>query len=324
MALTAVTVFHTVQTAQEALTLCRRRDYHNASQYLVKIRRNGRILLDKSNQTYERLKNFEKWLSTQYASEIRKLDELNRLKKEKESRISSLEERERHLQQLVDENRSHIEEASRNERDALRRKAEAESKFESIASPLVLIPGYALFWGIREIIENNSAVATEAANTARKYAERQKTLENDLQEMRNLLDEGRRSLSQLRLSVQALEHKTLKEHAKLLQSRSCLRMIINALHLYSELAELAEEAVDSTDRLESVVKLAQKLKEEIEEAGATQNYENSWLLLDQFVQGEFSGMRLQYTCSSCQKTFSGVPLIIDGEAVFCDTDCKQE
>ena len=318
MALSAVTVVQTVRTAQEALSLCRRGDYHNASQHLVKIKRNGRILLDKSNNTCERLKNFEKWLSRRYANEISELDELNRLKKEKQSTIDSLEERERHLQLHVDENRSHIEEAKRNERDALRRKAEAERKFESIGSPLVLIPGYALFWGIREIIENNSAVATEAANTARRYADDQEKLEKELQEMRNLLDEGRRNLSHLRSSVLALQHKTLEEHAKLSQSRCWLSMITKALHLYSELAELAEEAVDSTKKLECVVKLAQKLKEEIEEAGAAQNYETSWLLLDQFAQGEFYGMHLQYTCSSCQNTFSGVPLIINGEEVFCD------
>ena len=318
MALSAVTVAQTVQTAQEALTLCRRGDYHIASHHLMKIKRNGRVLLDKSNNTCERLKSFEKWLSRRYTSETRELDELNRLKKEKESTIDSLEEKERHLRIRVDENRSHFEEARRNERDALRRKAAAEEKFDSIASPLVFIPGYALFWGIREIIENNSAVATEAANTASRYADNQRKLEQELQEMRNLLDEGRRNLSHLRSSVLLLERKISEEHAKLSQSRSWLSTIANALHLYSELAELAEEAVDSTEKLECVVKLAQKLKEEIEEAGAAQNYENSWILLDEFAQGEFSGMRLQYTCSSCQNTVSGVPLIINGEEVFCD------
>ena len=322
MAALAVTAVDTVQTAKKALIFCRNHDYGNATQCLVKVQESGRILVSKTQNAHKRLEDFENWLSTEYESQARELQELNYQKQMGEKRIASLEERERHLQQLVQENISDIDKARRREQNALQEKADAERKFKSILSPMVLIPGYPLFWAIRETIENNLSVAEEAAEDARRYAKKQKNLEDDIGDMRTSICKGRESVSELYRLIQAVECKSNEQHSKLSQTRLSISLTVKALKMYSEFAELAEEAVDSTMKLEKIVKMAQELQEEIEESGAAQNYEDCWDYLEKLATGELSGIYLQYTCSSCQNTFNGVPWSIRfNVAVFCKDCC---
>ena len=318
MAILSVNAFNTIQVAREALSLCRVHDYDKATQCLVEVKRSGNVLVSQTQDTIKRIENFEDWITRRYTTQITELQRLNDSKRDTEEEIRSLEARERYLEIRIRENESNIETARNRERKALEEKADAEDKFDSIVSPLALIPGYAIFWGIRELIENNTAVAEKAGRDAEQYASEQRELRADKARMRNDIQKGRARLLELHNLIQIVQRKSNEEHSKLSQTRSWLGLIVKAQKLYAELAEVVEEAVDSTAKLEEIVKVAHQLQEEIEESGAAKNYENCWVFLDELARGELSGMQLEFTCSVCLNTFNDVPWFVnDADAVFC-------
>ncbi len=307
-----------IETSQEAITLCRNKEYKNAKKCLVKVKKSSSLLVSKTKDAVDRLAKYDLWLNKNFNKQAEEKNRLYIQIKNAEDRISSLNSKISNLNSSLEDNRRDIQSARERRAAAQRKKEDAEDKLDGISSPLVLIPGYALFWGIRELIENNSNVVERADNEIESCYQRQCRLENEISNTERNIRSETQSIEQLRSKIRKVTAMCSEQETKLSQTRLAMSMIVKVLSLYRSFADLGEEAVENTSKLEDVVEMALKFRQEIQESsGATANYQNGWNCLEEMLQDEISGISLEYTCSSCENAFKGIPWIKD-DRVCCE------
>ena len=320
---TIVTAKDTVSTARQALILCQQNKQHQASQCLLKVKRNGEALLGRAKDMTRRIANFQKWLSNKQTRMSYEIDKLQRSEEKAKKDIEKLEEQNKYYDRLVREKEENIEEAQRREENALREKRNAEAKLREGSNPLLfLIPGYSVYWGIRELIENNASVASDAARDAQRYRSERKDLTREIENISERIDQAKDNAEELLQNIRSLRIKSDEEHAKLAEVRQIQQLIMKASKLCEELVELSEEAVDCTERLEGILKLANELEEMIEKDGALTNYDNAWLFIERLLQGEIGKLSFEFTCSRCCHSHYDFPWFInDDDEAFCKACC---
>ena len=307
----------TIETAQNVLHLCRKGDYRGAKKCLVEVKKSVSQLVNKTKDAVKRLKHYDAWLTKEFTKQAEEKNQLYIQIRNAEERVLSLNARIQHLNSSLRENARDIESAKEQRASAERKKEDAEDKLDGISSPLVLIPGYALYWGIRELIEDNSDVVQRANNEIESCYNRQRQLEQDISNAQRTIRSEEESIRQLKSNIQQVTSKCTKQESTLSQTRRSMSIIVKALQLYTLFAEIGVEAIDNTSKLETVMQLAVKFRQEIESSGASANYEAGWDCMDELLQGEISGLSLAYTCSSCGSTFKGIPWLKDDE-VYCE------
>ena len=315
-----VTGSKTIETAQKAIALCRNKDYKNAKICLVKVKEISSLLVSKTKDAVDRLEKYDLWLAKNFKKQAEQKKCLYIQIKNAEDRISSLNSKISNLNSSLEDSRRDIQSAKKRRASAQREKEEAESKLGGISSPYMLIPGYVVFWGIRELIENNSNIVERADNEIESCYRQQSGLVNEVSNTEENIRSERQSIEQLRSNIRQVNVKCSEQETKLSQTRLAVSMIIKVLSLYKSFEDLGEEATDNTSKLEDVIEIALKIRQEVESSGATANYEAGWNCLDEMLQGEISGISLEYTCSSCENTVKGVPWIRN-DRVYCE-QCK--
>jgi DNA repair exonuclease SbcCD ATPase subunit len=297
-----------IAKARNALLLCHdKNSYYKAKQCLVEVKKDGSALVTKTKDAVERLERYEKWLSKEFQNIAERKDKLYREEKITNERISSLNETIRYLESCISENESAYEKANREEARARDTRDEAQDKLDGISTPLVLIPGYVIFWGIRELIEDNSGVVSRAQSTIDRYEQQQRQLRNEKERNEQNILKEREYIAYLKTKITAINCDCNGQDLKLAQTRQAIKVIMMAVELYTKLADLGEETVDNISKLEQVIELAKEIGCEIESSGAARNCKVGLDFLDDFLAGEISSLCLEYTCSRCGKQYNGIP-----------------
>jgi DNA repair exonuclease SbcCD ATPase subunit len=303
----AVSANGVIAKVRNALLLCHDKNYHKAKQCLVEVKRNGAVLVNKTKGAVERLERYENWLSKEFEDIAKRKNELYKEERNANERISSLNATIRCLESSIRDNERAIETARREEARARDARDEAQDKLDGISTPLVLIPGYVIFWGIRELIEDNSGVVSRAQSTIDRYEQQQRQLRNEKERNEQNILKEREYIAYLKTKITAINCDCNGQDLKLAQTRQAIKVIMMAVELYTKLADLGEETVDNISKLEQVIELAKEIGCEIESSGAARNCKVGLDFLDDFLAGEISSLCLEYTCSRCGKQYNGIP-----------------
>jgi peptidoglycan hydrolase CwlO-like protein len=313
----AVSANGVIAKVRNALLLCHDKNYHKAKQCLVEVKRNGAVLVNKTKGAVERLERYENWLSKEFEDIAKRKNELYKEERNANERISSLNATIRCLESSIRDNERAIETARREEARARDARDEAQDKLDGISTPLVLIPGYVIFWGIRELIEDNSNAVSRAQSTIDRYEGEQRQLRNEMERNRRKIGEENNNITRLRNEISKVDDECRRQDCKLAQTRQAITIIVKAVELYTKLADLGEETVDNLSKLEKFIELAKEIGCEIESDGAARNCEDGLDFLDDLLTGEISKLCLEYTCSKCGTQSSGIPWLKD-DCLYCD------
>jgi chromosome segregation ATPase len=313
----AVSANGVIAKVRNALLLCHDKNYHKAKQCLVEVKRNGAVLVNKTKGAVERLERYENWLSKEFEDIAKRKNELYKEERNANERISSLNATIRCLESSIRDNERAIETARREEARARDARDEAQDKLDGISTPLVLIPGYVIFWGIRELIEDNSGVVSRAQSTIDRYEQQQRQLRNEKERNEQNILKEREYIAYLKTKITAINCDCNGQDLKLAQTRQAIKVIMMAVELYTKLADLGEETFDNIRKLEQFIELAKEIGCEIESDGAARNCEDGLDFLDDLLTGEISKLCLEYTCSKCGTQSSGIPWLKD-DCLYCD------
>ena len=317
-----VSATQTIETAQRALTLCRSGNYRQATNCLFQVKRNGSLLMSTMKAVLERLSNYERWLCRHFDCQCKEKARLYTVIEKARNRKDSLTVKTQNMYADLHKNQSDYEAARRKEASAIDRKNEAEEKLYGILSLKALIPGYIIFWGIREVIEDNADVSSRAQNDILYYDRKQRESERQIDHIKNEIRMEKHRIQQFENEIQLAKSRCTQIESKLAQTRQSTQLTMKLLTLYNELADLGEDAVDNTDRLERTVALARECRSELESNGTVQDYKDSWDSLDEMLQGIF--IKFEYTCSICGIHDNGIPWTTEfGSGVYCES-CHNE
>uniref|UniRef100_A0A1X7UV35 Uncharacterized protein n=1 Tax=Amphimedon queenslandica TaxID=400682 RepID=A0A1X7UV35_AMPQE len=253
---------------------------------------------------------------------------MNVLEEEKKKRHKAIQSKE----QEIDRNRADIKEceqlkshAESNMMEAERRKREAEERREELEN-WWWVPVYGLILGVREMIQDNSAIINRESDKMERYSKEASNFQSNINSAESTIESLRNDVSQLSQQIEDLGA-NLKMRIQMLREMKETTATLKAyLQHWNELSMTMAYGQNRSVALEKIVHKASTMSnpEKILTGRGTEKMLNSFTEAFQKAE-ELLKTQWQYVvsynyiCELCQKENEGLPLPVNNDAVVCNS-----
>ena len=272
-----------------------------------------------------RLEALEDYAVHQQEKIMRKMNDLEDEKKKRHQEIQSKE-------QEIARNRADIGDCERlkshaesNMMEAERKKCEAEERREELEN-WWWVPVYGLILGIRELIEDNSAIIDKESNKIERYSNEASNFQTNIESAESTIESLRNDVSRLSQQINELGA-DLKMRIRLLKEMKETTATLKVyLQHWNELRITMEYGQNRSVAMEKIVHKASTMRnpEKILTGKGTEKMLNSFTeafqKAEELLKTQWQYVvSYKYVCELCQEENEGLPLPFNKDAVVCNS-----